>query len=60
MSQSDLPRCPSCFRNDNVRPLTLGRIGDGGGTVEYECSACAKVFKPKPVESGFLAKGPMA
>ena len=48
------PRCPSCFRNENVRPLSVGLVGSHPQTVEWECSACARVFKEKPKQSGYL------
>ena len=40
-------RCPFCFRTENVRPFSIGLVGNRYlNTVEYECSACARVFKP--------------
>ncbi len=53
-ARNDLPRCPSCFRNENVRPLSISINSAGWPTTsEYECSSCAKVFKPAPPESGY-------
>jgi hypothetical protein len=34
--------------------LTLGLVGGYPATVEYECSACALVFTPKPQRGGYL------
>lgn len=55
-STAVLPRCPKCFRVENVRPLALGLVSGHAATVEYECSACAATFKPPVVVRGFLAR----
>jgi hypothetical protein len=44
--KNELPCCPQCFRNSNVRPLSVGLVGGYPQTVDYECSACGRVFKP--------------
>jgi hypothetical protein len=52
--KNELPCCPVCFRNNNVRPWSVGLVGHYPATIDYECSACGKVFKPPPVKSGYL------
>lgn len=44
-----VPICPKCVTSDHVRPWSVGPMDNRYPvTVEYECSACGRVFKPAP------------
>lgn len=38
-----LPRCPQCFRNDNVRLIAAACDAEAPKDV-WECSACGRAF----------------
>jgi hypothetical protein len=47
MASPQKPRCPQCFRADNVRLLAAAADAESPRDV-WECSACARVFvEPK-------------